>query len=252
MVSFRFNLVAQAVKSFFGRESREWPRKGIFLFALLGVISGQISLGAAEVNPLLSHWLSAQTNLHSWSADVLQTRTLKALSQPLIARGHVWFTEPNLFRWELGEPAQTIAVRQPAEMLVIYPRLKRAERYLLDVNVAGPWRDALTLLEAGFPRNQADLEARFKILSVTNSGDTGEVALQPKSAAARRMMPEIKIMFGVNDSSLRATELKFADGSTMRNEFTNSVWNPNIEAATFYPALPPEIKVVEPLRGTGK
>ena len=207
---------------------------------------------AADSHALLTAWLASQTNLHSWSADVFQTRTLKALSQPLTAKGRVWFVAPNLFRWELGDPAQTIAVRQPNEMQVIYPRLKRAERYPLDGNVAGPWRDALMLLEAGFPRNQTDLEARFKILSVTNSGETGEATLQPKSAAARRMMPEIKITFSVKEASLRATELKFADGSTMRNEFTNTVWNPKIEDATFYPPLPADFKIVEPLRGAGK
>ncbi len=252
MVSLRINLVAQAVRELFARKAREWTRKRFVLLAMVVAFSGPFAASAAEVNQLLSNWLSSQTNLHSWSADVVQTRTLKALSQPLTARGRVWFMEPNLFRWELGEPAQTIAVRQPAEMLVIYPRLKRAERYPLDGNTAGPWRDALTLLEAGFPRNQADLEARFKIVSVTNSGDTGEVALQPKSAAARRMMPEIKITFGLKDASLRATELKFADGSTMRNEFTNAVWNPKIEATTFYPPMAADIKVVEPLRGAGK
>src|SRR5690348_7331180 len=95
-----------------------------FVFSLLLLLSapGEF-LRAAETNSLVSAWAAAQTNVHSWSADFLQTRTLKSLTQPLPAQeGHVWFAAPNRFHWELGHPAQTIAVRAPKELLVIYPR----------------------------------------------------------------------------------------------------------------------------------
>ena len=230
------------------RAIRAAPRFRVWL--LLGLATLFFSSArAADSLPLLTNWLAAQTNLQTWSADVTQTRTLKTLTQPLVARGRLWFAAPNLFRWELGEPAQTIAVRQPGQMLVLYPRLKRAERYPLDPGATGPLRDLLTLIEAGFPRTQAELEARFKVLAVTETAGVGELRLQPKSAAARKMMPELKIEFSVKDSQPRATELKFADGSTMRNDFTNAVLNAPLAAALFQPALPADFKVTEPMRG---
>src|SRR5262245_23984784 len=61
---------------------------------------------AAEISDhsaALRSWLAAQTNIQTWSADFVQTRTLKALAQPLTASGHVWFAAPNRFRWELGQ-----------------------------------------------------------------------------------------------------------------------------------------------------
>ena len=36
------------------------------------------------------------------------------VNQVLTESGHVWFAAPNRFRWELGHPAKTIAVRQPS------------------------------------------------------------------------------------------------------------------------------------------
>src|SRR5215831_15574805 len=93
------------------------------------VLLGGLLLGpprlCAEVGPLLTSWLAAQTNIHSWSADFIQTRVLKSLAQPLTATGHVWFAFPNRFRWELGNPPQTIAVREAGELLIVYPKLKR-------------------------------------------------------------------------------------------------------------------------------
>lgn len=215
--------------------------------ALIAILLPQTSI-AAESTPLLTKWLNAQTNIQTWSADFAQTRTLKSLAQPLTSHGRVWFAAPNQFRWELGNPPQTIAVRQPTEMLVIYPRLKRAERYPLTGEQTGPWRDALALLEAGFPRSQAELDSRFRVVSQTVADGICEVTLQPKSASARRMMPQIKIAFATNDFSLRATELQFADGSTMRNDFTNAVLNPKLEGGLFEPEVGKDFKIVEPLK----
>jgi outer membrane lipoprotein-sorting protein len=217
-----------------------------FLCAFLSVFGWQPpACGASSV---LDAWLNSQIHIQTWSAEVIQTRALKSLAQPLNATGRAWFAAPNRFRWELGNPPQTIALRQPDQMLVIYPKLKRAEKYPLTRNHAGPWTDTLALLEAGFPRSQSELESRFRIESEATTDGIHEVTLQPKSASARRMMPHIKIAFATNDFSLRATELEFADGSRMRNYFTNAVMNPKLDESLFSFDVDPAFKVIEPLR----
>jgi len=202
---------------------------------------------AAELTPVLDNWFSALTNLHSFTADVIQTRTLKVLSQPLVSTGKVWVVIPNRFRWEIGQPAKTIALRQPDTLFLIYPRLKRAEKYPLNDEQPGPWRDALALLEASFPRSREDLESHFRVLSVTQTNANYELRLQPRNALARQMMAEISITVHTNDFSLAATEMTFADGSRMRNDFTNIVLNPVLGEAMFDAQLEAGVTVVEPL-----
>src|SRR2546425_913696 len=218
-------------------------RIGILIAVLPLLTSASL---ASDTNSVLSLWLSAQANIQTWSADVIQTRTLKSLIQPLTATGHVWFAAPNRFRWELGSPPQTIAVRQPDQMLVIYPRLKRVEKYPLTGNHNGKWRDTLALLEAGFPRSPQELESKFRIVSEITTNHSLEVSLQPKSASARRLMPQVKVAFSTNDFSLKATELQFADGSTMRNSFTNATLNPKVDESIFTPEVGADFKVVAP------
>ena len=213
--------------------------------ASLAFFSPTPSLAAA---PALTAWLAAQANLQTWSAEVIQTRALKTFTQPLTNSGHIWFAAPNRFRWEIGSPAQTIAVRQADQMLVVYPRLKRAERYPLDGELKSQWKEMLDLLEAGFPRSQADMESRFKIISLTSTHDVHTVALQPRSPAARRLTPQLKITFSTNDFTLRATELQFADGSTLRNEFRHATLNPNRAPDTFEAKPGSDYKIVEPLK----
>jgi outer membrane lipoprotein-sorting protein len=219
-------------------------------FLLLGFLLLFFSWNARCVEPdsALDRWLSAQTNLHTWSADLIQTRSLKVLSQPLVSTGRVWVVLPDRFRWELGQPAQTIALRQGTTLSVIYPRLKRVEKYPLDEKQPGPWRDALALLDASFPRSRAELESRFRMVSMTVTNAVWELALEPKSASARRFMNRIVVGLHTNDFLLTSTELRFSDGSIMRNDFTNAVLNQPLDASRFEAKIEPGFTVVEPLR----
>jgi outer membrane lipoprotein-sorting protein len=252
MVSFRSNLAAELVGIFTEKEIMPLQnRRNICLGLLLTLCIGlaQQTFGqSSDANSMLSGWLSAQTNMQTWSADFVQTRSLKALTQPLTATGHVWFAAPNRFRWELGKPPQTIAVREPDQLEVIYPRLKRVERYPLNASQAGPWKDTLALLDAGFPRSRSELETRFNILSQTTTDGIHEMALQPKAESARRFMPQIKIVFNAKDFSLYSTILEFADGSTMKNVFANAVMNPKLDDSLFQPKLEGDYKIIEPLK----
>lgn len=203
---------------------------------------------AQDLSPAVVSWLNAQSKIRTWSANFTQTRKLKSLTQPLVAHGKVWFAEPNRFRWELGNPPQTIAVRAPEELLILYPHLKRAERFSLSGQQTGPWRDALALLEAGFPRSREAMEAQYNVLSQQTDGNICRLVLQPKSVAARRMMPQIEVDFDTKENLLRGTELQFADGSTMRNDFTDIVTNPNVDMQMFSPPIPPDYKIIEPMK----
>ncbi|MGO8677299.1 MAG: LolA family protein [Limisphaerales bacterium] len=229
-----------SVRSYLAERPVVWA---VLLFCAAAFVSR-----AEDLNGLLDRWCSAQTNIQTWSADLIQTRSLKVLTQPLVSIGKVWVAPPNRFRWELGQPAQTIALRQPDQLLLIYPRFKRAERYPLNDAQPGPWKDALALLDASFPRNRADLESHFRVLAARQTNSLVQLALQPKNAAARKFISQIEVSFHTNDYSPAATELKFSDGSSMRSDFTNTVLNAPLPEGVFRATLEPGFTVVEPLR----
>jgi len=202
---------------------------------------------SAPLSPLIKSWLAGQTNVQTWSASFVQTRTLKSLTEPLTATGQVWFAAPSRFRWELGQPPETIAVRTVTNLLIVYPHLKRVERFPLTGKQAGPWRDLLAMLDAGFPHRATDLQDRYRVLSQTITNQTCALLLQPRSAAARRIMPHIEIDFDTNNFLLSSTELQFRDGSTMRNDFHDVRLNPKLPPKIFAPTIPTDYTVAEPL-----
>jgi len=219
----------------------------LLLLSALGIFPAVPGARANDVNSVLDAWFAAQKGVTAWSADFVQTRALKALTQPLLARGRISFAAPNDFRWEVGQPARTFALRHGDVMFVVYPRLSRAERYSLGAGMPAEWRDAMSLLQAGFPRDRKEFEAQFQVLSLEETNGAWQLALQPRSAFARKMMPELRIGLATNDFSLASTELVFVDGSRLRNDFTNALLNPALDKQVFEWTPPADFKVTEPL-----
>jgi outer membrane lipoprotein-sorting protein len=229
MVSFRSNLAGVI---------------GLASIAFAGLTAAQASENHDE---LLNRWFDAQSKIKTWSADLVQIRHLKALKEPLKTRGRVWFSNPNRFRWELGSPVQTVAVREDSSLMVIYPRLKRAERYPLDDDSTGQWRDALTLLESGFPQSREEMEIQFNIIGVELKESFAVLSMEPRSANTRKLLKEVRIGFSTEDMMLRSTELLFADESRLRNEFENGKTNMKLEPTVFQADVPENFKVTNPL-----
>ena len=213
--------------------------------ALAGFAIGFITPSQAA-DDVLTQWLDRQATIKTWSASFTQSRMLSTLNQPLVTRGHVEFAAPNRFRWELGEPAQTIAIREPERITILYPRLKRAEQFPLDANATGPWKDAMALLDAGFPRSRAELEARFEIKPLVERGELRILAMQPRSPGVRKMLEQVQLEFHASTLELMATQMSFKDGSTLRNDFSNAVANPAIAEGQFRPEIPTGFKVTTP------
>lgn len=224
--------------------------KAIFpmLIIAAALFAGSAGAMTPEESALLDAWCAAQTRIHTWTADAVQTRELATINQPLVSTGRVWVAAPDRFRWELGQPAQTVAVRRGGELILAYPRLKRAEKYSLDGGQSGPMRDALSLIEAAFPRSRAELESHFKVLSLVQTNGTARLSLEPKSGFAKQFMAEVQISFSAADFTPLSTELKFSDGSRMRNEFSRGVVNPPIDERVFDVEIGPDYKVTEPLK----
>lgn len=224
-------------------------RRALTLVAWASVVCGAMAEAAADTNAAaLAGWFEAQTRLKTWSADFTETRFLQTLTQPLVSTGRVSVSLPDRFRWELGEPPQTIVIRQPAQLLIVYPRFKRIEKYPLEGKQSGPWRDALSMLEAGFPRSQTDLDSRFRTLTVTQTNAQLGVTLQPRGALARRMMDSLQLQLRTNDWSLLSMEIRFGDGSRLRDEFTNAVANPTLKNDLFETGTYADFSIIEPLK----
>lgn len=218
----------------------------LLLTALM--IFAAVATKAVALSEPVKAWIAGQGEIKTWSADLEQVRTLKSLTAPLTSKGRVWFEAPGRFHWELGHPAQTIAIGSLTNLSIIYPRLKRVESIDLGGEQGGAWQSALEMLEAGFPRAETEFTERYEIISQELSGNVCHLIVRPRTAMVRRMMTQMEIDFDTKDHHLTGTELTFADGSTMRNNFFNVVLNPKLDDQLFSPSIPADYKVVHPMK----
>jgi outer membrane lipoprotein-sorting protein len=214
---------------------------------LLFLIAPEVDGRTDSSEEFLNAWLAQQAQVKTWSADVVQIRKLKSLVRPLKSRGQVWFEQPNRFRWQLGDPPRTIAVRKDEELLIIYPRLKQVERYSTGDDIDPSWKQVLSLLEVGFPSDADAFFAQYELLSTKKTKKSWKFELRPAAEAARRLLDRVWVEASRRDFSLMATELVFPDGSTMRNEFVRRRLNPDLGEGLFDFEIDEAYQVVNPL-----
>lgn len=226
--------------------------KGIYLAVFLLVLLSSAEAGNDSCREFLNTWMDQQAKIKTWSADVVQIRTLKSLVRPLKSKGQVWFLQPNRFRWQLGDPPRTIAVRKDNELLIIYPRLKQIERFAAGENIDSAWKQVLALLEVGFPSDSDTFFSRYELVRTTRLKKSWKFELRPAAEMARKLLDRVNVEISTRDFALLATELVFPDGSTMKNQFIHRRLNPELDEAMFDFEIEEGYTVVNPLQKNKK
>src|ERR1044071_6849243 len=65
------------------------------------------SLPAGQQPALWQQFDTAQRGVSNFVSTVTQTKTLRILQQPIASEAKLWFSRPNLFRWEVTRPARS-------------------------------------------------------------------------------------------------------------------------------------------------
>lgn len=177
------------------------------------------SVAATEAEQALNDWLSHQTTQPVWSARVVQTRHLPALVQPLSSTGRVWFDHSDRFRWELGDPPRTIAIRNGDHLRVAYPQLDRVEHYFDNGPDEQTLRMALELLEVGAPSSSENFFSRYRLVNAAQDTNSWIFELGPRDATIGRMIASVQVQVARSDFLLLSTEIEFRDGARLRNDF---------------------------------
>lgn len=226
-------------------------KRHVLLLLLMQVLPSMAAEPEAEGKSIvIREWMEQQAKVSSWKARFTQLRSIQTLAQPIQTPGKVWFEKPDRFRWELGDPAGTVAMRQGSDFWILYPKLKTAEHYPMDQLQERRWRPLLALLQIGFPTSQTEFEKQFKVLDIQEGDNEFTLKLVPRGTQEASWMKEMVLVLARDDFLLLRTEMYFADGSSMVNKFEESERNMPIDDELFEPALD-GFRVIEPL-STGR
>lgn len=215
-------------------EARNFPpilmiRRLLFLGFLLPLPA--LAADAPDVAPI-KKWIAGQDDIRTVQADFTQTRTYRALRDPLAAKGRMLFSAPGNLRWEVGEPPKMVFLRKGDAALLIQPEKKRAQRLPVDAKL-GANRQAMALPTFPLAKDFASFTRQFEVLAVTTAADHCHFEILPRDPQAQKYLAAIKVDFEIGSGQLTAFEVDLRDGATMRNEFSNVRLNQKIAPAAF-------------------
>ena len=182
---------------------------------------------------VVERWLAGNSGVSSLKIDFTQTRTMRSLKVPVRQQGTLWLDYgKDRFRWQTGDPAQTIVVSLGRNILIVRTPMKRYE-----VRPAGSGgAPGMAALANGFPRNLADFQRKYRVLETRAQANTQRIVTRPLGSSGKGVS---RFTFVVDASHYRllGIEIELEDGSSVNTIFSRVQTDVAMPAALFKPDL---------------
>lgn len=211
------------------------PRNRIFSALLVLVVSFLGSATQAADLSVVERWLATNSGLRTIRIDFEQTRKMRSLKVPIRQPGTLWLNyATKQFRWQTGNPPQTIVVRRGSELFVIRTPMKRYERRPVGSSSGGT--PGMAALAGGFPKTLGEFQKRYRILGISRKDNTHRIVTQPLGESGRGVDT---FTFVIEEKRYRLLgfEMKLKDGSSVDTVFHRVLPNDPIPKSVFAPDI---------------
>ena len=202
---------------------------GLFLVLHSLRASGESTI---DLSPLKA-CLEAQGELKSVSADFTQTRALKTLKSPVAIKGHFWFSTPDRFRWQFGDPPKTIIIGGRDGSLVIHPLQKHAEKTPASGAASAGNRKIFEMMGMSGKRTLDEFQRHMQVMSLRTEGTRCHLEMLPKDPSATRGLSSINLDFDSATGQWLGFEIVTREGSSIRTELSNVRTNSALDGGIF-------------------
>ncbi len=213
---------------------RSFLRFSLILALLSGIL--RLELSAQSQAPDMSvveRWLATNSGLASVKIDFTQTRRMRSVNRTVSQDGTLWLDyENHRFRWQTGEPAQTIVVSLGPDILIIRTPGKKYE-----VRPAGAGgAPGMAALANGFPRSLPEFQQKYRVLETRPDANTLRIVARPLGESGRGVET---FTFVVDSSHFRllGMEMDLEDGSSVQTVFRRVETNVPVTQALFQPPV---------------
>jgi len=190
----------------------------------------------APVDPglqIIQRWLQTNSNVATLRINFTQTRTMKSIKVPIRQEGSLWLDyRTGLFRWQTGDPPQTIVTKHRDDIIIIRTPGKKYE-----VRPAGSGASpGMAALAGGFPKTLEKFQQKYRLLEVRQQDKTFRIKTQPLGAGGRGV-GSFTFVIEADHYRLLGIEVDLEDGSSLHTVFDDVELNAPIPAGLFTPDL---------------
>jgi len=233
----------------------EWvkPVPLIIAVAMLGITS--ITEGGSEHAPdfhvvsadrqdaIWREFETARRGVSNFVAEVVQTKTLKILQQPIVSEAKLSFAKPNLFRWESTKPAGSLTVSDGKWLWMYYAEFQQAERYPLNDPRLGA--SPMKALSASLGANPVSLTNSCELI-VWESAETLRIEAVPRAQKERQLLARLVLDLDRKTFLLLRTVIEAPNGDRTENRFQRVEWNQPLDVSRFRFEPPAGVRIVSP------
>lgn len=182
---------------------------------------------------IVERWLAGNSGASALKIDFSQTRAMRSVKIPVRQDGTLWLDyRGNQFRWQTGNPAQTIVVSHGKKILIVRTPMKKFE-----IRVAGSGgAPGMAAMANGFPRNLSDFQRKYRLLEIRPQEKTQRIITRPLGEGGRGVKT-LTFVVELTRFRLLGIEIELEDGSNLNTVFKKVQINPAIPAGLFKPSL---------------
>lgn len=182
---------------------------------------------------IVERWLATNSGVGSLKIDFTQTRTMRAVKVPVRQDGSLWLDySTHRFRWQTGEPAQTIVVNVGKNILIIRTPMKKYE-----IRPAGSGgTPGMAAMANGFPRTLPEFQQKYRVLETRPDANTLRIVARPLGEAGRGVETFTFVVDGTH-FRLLGFEIDLEDGSSVDTVFRQVAANVPVTQALFQPSV---------------
>ena len=216
-------------------------RIGLKLGALLAVVlCAAGTVGAAELDEILTRFDDVQDSISTLSAEFTETTTNQLLIDPISAEGRFFMTKPDSIRWEYSFPEEMRFVIFQDQYTGYFPKQKRAEKRNIQ-----RWSEHIFRF-FGLGQGSKELMKFYDItLDSSHDPSTGSylLILEPRKRRVRKRIPEVRFWLDTTTYLPRKVEYRSKSGNARTVEFHEIRLNPDLAASMYYVDIPADVQV---------
>ena len=171
---------------------------------------------------------SATSKLSSMQCDFVQTKTVKILNEKLVAKGRMWYQQPNRLRWEYLTPYTYTFVFNGAKV-----SLKKNNRNdVIDVNRNRMFKEIASIMMNSVVGKCLTDKKSFRT-TVRDTSAEWVATLVPLSKELKQMFTGIVLHFNKEKNVVVKVEMLEKNDDTTVVVLNNIIKNHKIDAKTF-------------------
>jgi outer membrane lipoprotein-sorting protein len=208
--------------------------------------TGEAPAVAEGLSDVLARFDRVQAQIHTLSAEFVQTTRNSLLKEPVVAKGEFFLTKPDSVLWEYSSPEPMRFVVSQGQYTGYFPERKRAEKR--DIK---RWSEQLFRF-FGLGQGSKDLE-KFYGLTLGSPGPdmkgTYLLVLSPKKRRVKKNVEEVKLWVDATTLLPQRIDYVGKDGNERQIRFVNTRLNPDLAAGMYSVQIPSDVHVSEGFSG---